>query len=888
MFNKLLSCFWLGTLILTLSCSSEEERFCDPADTYAFSQMTDSLKANLKWPENIDIQVFADAELVPSPACMAVSASGDVYVGVDMIGSLGKEMGKGAIIKLIDCNGDGILDDYTVFAEVDNPRGVLALGHDVYVLHTRFSPSTEKAENMDLVLYHDEDGDGIADGAPEVLISDLSNPAYLVKRGTDHATNGIQIGIDGWIYIAVGDFGYYNATDRSGKKRTMLGGGILRVRPDGTGMEEFSHGLRNVYKVAIDPFMNIFTRDNTNDGGGWNIRFSHQHQTGEYGYPVLFQNFTEEIIPALVDAGGGSGTGALYLNDHRWPAEYNNTPLMADWGRNYLYRHVVEEDGPTYTQEDNEFMQVPQITDVDIDGAGVMYITAWDGAGYSGSPDKGYVLRAVPENFEYEYPGNIRSKSDKQLVALLKAENAKIRQEAQYEMLKRENKEKLASAVWKLVQTSSLAMESRVAALFTYGQLAEEKGIKHLTEAAQNPDLQEYAIRALTDRMEWIHLVPSDLLMAGLDSSDPRVQAASVIALGRAGKKEAIPALLDISVPSSFRAPDPGQEGPHATPNSEIVIPHLAVRALLRLDAAKESIEALDDPGRREMALWVLRYVHDVEAVEKLIALYSDSEDTATREKLLHSLSRIYHREAPYDASWWWGTRPDSHGPYYKTEDWEGTPVIETFFREKYEEADPDEKTFFTILNTKYRLGIESFGTIDLKTVPPSEPDVDLDKIKNKKGQVGESSIEDVLLALQEIRGDAEKGKKIYVRQGCQVCHSIDKGEVMKGPFMGQIGSIMNREQIAESILKPDASISQGFATVEIKTKQGNTYIGFVTAESAEKVTIRNIAGVATELNAADIAERTQLEYSMMPEGLANSLSYEELASLVAYLEAQK
>src|SRR5699024_9228777 len=104
----------------------------------------------------------------------------------------------------------------------------------------------------------------------------------------------------------------------------------------------------------------------------------------------------------------------------------------------------------------------------------------------------------------------------------------------------------------------------------------------------------------------------------------------------------------------------------------------------------------------------------------------------------------------------------------------------------------------------------------------------------------------------------------------------------------GQIGSIMNREQIAESILKPNASISQGFATVEIKTKQGNTYIGFVTSESAEKLTIRNIAGVATDLYVADIAERNQLEYSMMPEGLANSLSYEELASLVSYLEDQK
>ena len=87
----------------------------------------------------------------------------------------------------------------------------------------------------------------------------------------------------------------------------MHGGGIVRVRPDGKEMEIFSHGTRNIYDVAIDPFMNIFTRDNTNDGGGWNIRFSHHIQSAEYGYPVLFKHFTEEIIPAMIDLGGGSG-----------------------------------------------------------------------------------------------------------------------------------------------------------------------------------------------------------------------------------------------------------------------------------------------------------------------------------------------------------------------------------------------------------------------------------------------------------------------------------------------------------------------------------------------------------------------------------------------------
>jgi putative heme-binding domain-containing protein len=144
------------------------------------------------------------------------------------------------------------------------------------------------------------------------------------------------------------------------------------------------------------------------------------------------------------------------------------------------------------------------------------------------------------------------------------------------------------------------------------------------------------------------------------------------------------------------------------------------------------------------------------------------------------------------------------------------------------------------------------------------------------------------MIALKKIKGDLEKGKEIFKTQACFTCHSVAASEVMKGPFMGQIGSIMNREQIAESILKPNASISQGFSTVQVQTKGGDNYVGFVTQESATDLTIRNIVGTATQLKKSDIAARKELETSMMPSGLVNALSYEEMASLVAYLEQQK
>src|SRR5690606_40659332 len=57
----------------------------------------------------------------------------------------------------------------------------------------------------------------------------------------------------------------------------------------------------------------------------------------------------------------------------------------------------------------------------------------------------------------------------------------------------------------------------------------------------------------------------------------------SIIGLGRIGNKDLAEELLRIPVPQSFQAPEFGTEGPHATPNSEIIPAHLAVRSLVRL-----------------------------------------------------------------------------------------------------------------------------------------------------------------------------------------------------------------------------------------------------------------------------------------------------------------
>ena len=68
--------------------------------------------------------------------------------------------------------------------------------------------------------------------------------------------------------------------------------------------------------------------------------------------------------------------------------------------------------------------------------------------------------------------------------------------------------------------------------------------------------------------------------------------------------------------------------------------------------------------------------------------------------------------------------------------------------------------------------------------------------------------------------------------------------------------------------------------------KDGNAQMGFVTFESAEKVTIRTITAQEFTFATKDIVKRDKPPISMMPPGLVNTLTVREFSSLLDYLES--
>ncbi len=162
--------------------------------------------------------------------------------------------------------------------------------------------------------------------------------------------------------------------------------------------------------------------------------------------------------------------------------------------------------------------------------------------------------------------------------------------------------------------------------------------------------------------------------------------------------------------------------------------------------------------------------------------------------------------------------------------------------------------------------------------VPKADP--------NNPHQIGNMPYEAAAKRTLAQRGNAAKGKVLFKAQSCNACHTDADGQTLKGPHMVDIGKRYSPAELVESILKPSAKIAQGFETVLFEMTDGKAFTGFVVSESARAVLVRDAAGLQRQLELAKIESRTIQKQSLMPEGIVNNLTPEDLADLIAYLKS--
>src|SRR5690606_18837797 len=135
----------------------------------------------------------------------------------------------------------------TVF--VDKLESVSGLTHSagaLYVVHPPF-----------ISAFRDPDGDGRAEERVDV-VAGLAATAGTV--GTeDHAAGDIRRGMDGFLYVAIGDRGLDQAVGKDGAVVRMRGGGVIRFRPDGSGLEVVSTGDCRPTGLVLSATDDLFT-----------------------------------------------------------------------------------------------------------------------------------------------------------------------------------------------------------------------------------------------------------------------------------------------------------------------------------------------------------------------------------------------------------------------------------------------------------------------------------------------------------------------------------------------------------------------------------------------------------------------------------------------------
>lgn len=143
---------------------------------------------------------------------------------------------------------------------------------------------------------------------------------------------------------------------------------------------------------------------------------------------------------------------------------------------------------------------------------------------------------------------------------------------------------------------------------------------------------------------------------------------------------------------------------------------------------------------------------------------------------------------------------------------------------------------------------------------------------------------------LMKLTGDPARGAKIFRSEqvACSRCHQVGGEGVDFGPALTEIGTKLDRRALYDSILDPSAGISFGFEGWAVETRQGAELFGIMASETADELAVKDQTGIVTRVKKADVTKREPQKSSVMPAGLAQVMTKQELVDLVEYLTTLK
>ena len=268
----------------------------------------------IRLPDGFEISIYASD--VPGARSMAVGPNGTLFVGTRV----------GKVYAIVDRNRNNRADEViTVARGLRMPNGVAFRGGALYV------------GEVSRVLRYDNIEARLSNPPTPVVVNDT------FPGDRHHGWKFIRFGPDGQLYVPVG--APCNVCERSDGHYAL----IMRMNPDGTGLEVFARGVRNTVGFDWHPeTKTLWFTDNGRDWLGDDVppdELNHAPRKGlHFGFPYCHggdisdpefggKHACEEFVPPAMKLGPHvAAIGMRFYTGTMFPDRYRNQIFIAEHG----------------------------------------------------------------------------------------------------------------------------------------------------------------------------------------------------------------------------------------------------------------------------------------------------------------------------------------------------------------------------------------------------------------------------------------------------------------------------------------------------------------------------------------------------------------------------
>ena len=695
----------------------------------------------------------------------------------------------------------------------------------------------------------------------------------------EHGAHALALGPDKMLYAVCGNFTavpsdlspsspHRNYADDLALKRMEDGNGfgagkpppggfVARMDLDGKHAELLAAGQRNDYDIAFNADGELFGFDSDMEwdwGTPWYrpIRVFHVVRGGDHGFregSAKWPEYYADSLPATVNVGIGSPTGVIFGTGAKFPPKYQKAMYACDWTYGRLLAVHLTPEGASYTGAWENFVapkglhqnhgKTPlNLTDVVIADDGSLYFTI----------------------------GGRGTQSDLYRVSYTGSEPATP----------------LAAA--KLHDKDGSAARDLRHKLEACNDHADPAAVEFAWPHLRSPDrFIRYAARLAIERN------PVAAWQArALAEKHPDAAFSALLALARLGGADTQPAIIKALDTFSFAKLTESQ----TLDKLRVMEVSISRQGVPSGEVAKALIAEMSPlyPAKTEFAnrelCQLLLALNAPEAVAKTVALLKvapTQEEQMTYVMALRNIKTGWSADLHKDYLSWWTTGRSNKHPD-KVLQWFADAGIGYnngssfggFLSHSLDEAKASL--------TPAEVAALADSNHSAEPAPAAEPPAAARKLV----KVWKTADLQPLLDQVGKGRDFARGKATFNSAQCILCHRYGDQGGAAGPDLTTVATRFKRQDILESITEPSKVVSEQYMNAFLKMADGSVVVGRISEETPDKVMVQpNPFDKATlAIAKSQIKSRELSKISLMPEGLLNTYTQEEILDLLAYLES--